>query len=298
MRYFVIGASGQVGGHLLRQLREQGHFVAGTYATVPRPGLSPLQLDDTAAIDAAIADVEPDVVVLAAGWTWVDGNEDDPARSRLLNATQPLAVQAACARRGALFVTYSTDYVFDGQAGPYAEDAPVGPLNVYGQAKLEAEQGIRAASPEHLILRTTTVYGPEGQGKNFVYQLVRRLRAGQSFVVPSDQVATPSYGPDVAAATLALIDQGQRGTWHVAGPDVLDRAQLAEQACAAWDLDFTAVTVKTTPELNQKADRPLLGGLKTDKLQAAGITVRGVADGLQAMKAAIEAGEAAPIDAG
>ena len=212
MRFLVIGASGQVGGHLLGQLREQGHFVAGTYATVPCPGLSPLQLDDTAALEAAVADVEPDVVILAAGWTWVDGNEDDPARARALNCTQPLAVQAACNRRGALFVTYSTDYVFDGQQGPYAEDDPVGPLNVYGQAKLEAEQGIRAASPEHLILRTTTVYGPEQQGKNFVYQLVRRLRQGQSFVVPSDQVATPSYGPDVAAATLALIEQGQRGT--------------------------------------------------------------------------------------
>jgi len=295
VRFLVIGASGQIGGHLRRQLEAEGHLVAGTYATFPRPGLVPLDVEDAEAVAAAVRDVGPDVVVLAAGWTWVDGNEDDPERSRRVNRDQPLAVCRLAREAGAVFVTYSTDYVFDGEAGPYAEDAPTNPLSVYGRAKLEAEEAIRAETPDHLILRTTTVFGPEEQGKNFVYQLVRRLRAGQPFRVPSDQLATPSYGPDVAAATRALVEAGHRGTWHVAGPDFVGRDALARLACAEWGLDFGAVEVLETAALNQKARRPLLGGLKTERLRAAGIEVRDVESALRAMREAIEAGDAAPI---
>ncbi|MCA8920879.1 MAG: SDR family oxidoreductase [Planctomycetes bacterium] len=293
MRALVIGASGQIGGHLRAQLLARGDAVVGTYATVEQPGLVPLDLDQADAVAGLIADAAPDVVFLPAGWTWVDGNEDDRARSFRQNCEQPLFVCQQAAQVGAVFVTYSTDYVFDGAAGPYAEDDAPAPLNVYGEAKLAAEQALLASGAECLILRTTTVYGPETQGKNFVYQLVRRLRAGQPFQIPSDQVATPSYGPDVAAATLALLDQGARGVWHVAGPDVLDRAAFARVACEVFDLDFDAIDVKTTAELAQKAARPLLAGLKTDKLRAAGISVRGVRAGLEAMRAAIEAGDAA-----
>jgi dTDP-4-dehydrorhamnose reductase len=296
MRVLLVGASGQLGGHLHGLLTAGGHAVAGTWSSVSVPGLVHLDLEDQDALTAAFRDVEPDLVLVTAGWTWVDGNEDDPSRSRRVNCGAPLHLARLAAERGALFVTYSTDYVFDGRAGPYAEDDVVGPLNVYGQAKLEAEQALRALGPEHLILRTTTVFGPELQGKNFVYQLVRRLRAGQPFQVPSDQVATPSYGPDVARATLELIEQDQRGTWHVAGPDVLDRAAFARLVCEEWGLDFDRVGVKTTAELAQKAERPLLGGLRTGKLQSAGITLRPVREALADMRAEIEAGRAAPVD--
>ncbi|MEZ6188256.1 MAG: SDR family oxidoreductase [Planctomycetota bacterium] len=292
MRALVIGASGQIGGHLRSQLLARGDEVVGTYGSVAQPGLRALDLEDPDAACALVAEVRPDVVLLPAGWTWVDGNEDDRARSFLLNCEVPRRIAEACRDVGAVFVTYSTDYVFDGAAGPYAEDDPVHPLNVYGEAKLQAERELQATGAECLVLRTTTVYGPETQGKNFVYQLVRRLRAGQPFKIPSDQVATPSYGPDVAAATLGLLERGARGVWHVAGPDVLDRAAFALVACDVFDLDYDAIEVKTTAELGQRAERPLLAGLKTDKLRAAGLQVRGVREGLQAMHAAIEAGEA------
>lgn len=292
MRALVIGASGQIGGHLRSQLLARGDEVVGTYATVEQPGLVPLQLDEPDAVAGLIADVVPEVVFLPAGWTWVDGNEDDRERSFRQNCEQPLFVCQQAAKLGAVFVTYSTDYVFDGKAGPYAEDDPVGPLNVYGEAKLAAERALLESGAPCLILRTSTVFGPETQGKNFVYQLVRRLRAGQPFRVPSDQVATPSYGPDVAAATLALLDQGARGIWHVTGPDALDRAAFAKLACEVFDLDFDAIEVKPTAELGQRAARPLLAALKTDKLRAAGINVRGVRAGLEAMRAEIEAGRA------
>ncbi len=289
MRALVVGASGQLGGHLLGRLRADGHLAIGTYASHAVPGLVKVDLEDGAALRAALLDVRPDVVIVSAGWTWVDGCEDDPERCQRLNCDIPLEVARLSAEQRALFVVYSTDYVFDGEAGPYREDAPVRPLSAYGRAKADMEAKVRALGDDHLILRTTTVFGPERQGKNFVYQLVQRLRAGQPFRVPTDQVASPSYGPDVAAATLALIDQGARGTWHVAGPDALDRAAFADRVCAAFGLDPAAIERLPTAALNQKAARPLSAALDTSKLRGAGIEVRGVDAALTALRAAIEA---------
>jgi dTDP-4-dehydrorhamnose reductase len=295
VRALVIGASGQLGGHLLAQLREQGHAAVGTYSSHPVEGLERLELEDERSVRATLADVAPEVVLLAAGWTWVDGNEDDPARAHRTNCEEPLALARRCRAIGARFVTYSTDYVFDGAAGPYAETDLPRPLSVHGRAKLDAEQAILGEMPEHLVLRTTTVFGPEQQGKNFVYQLLRKVAKGERMVVPSDQWATPSYGPDVARATLALVEQEAAGVWHVSGPDYLARVALGRLACRVFGLDEALVEGRTTAELKQKAARPLKGGLSTDKLRAAGITLRGVEEALRDMKAEIAAGRAAPV---
>ena len=286
MQVLLVGASGQIGGHLKRLLEGAGHFVVGTYATVEQPGLRRLDLDAKEELDAIVAEVEPQLVILAAGWTWVDGNEDDPAASFRRNCEHPLHLARLAAERGARFVTYSTDYVFDGKGGPYTEADPLNPLNVYGDAKAALEEGLNDLGPAALCLRTSTVYGPEAQGKNFVYQLVRRLRAGQPFKVPTDQVACPSYSPDVAAATLSLVNRGAEGIWHVAGPDAISREDFTREACAVFDLDPEAVEYLPTSELAQKAERPLSAALDTSKLRAAGIEIRGVRAGLEALKAA------------
>lgn len=296
MRVLLIGASGQLGGHLQALLEARSEEILGTYASVGGPGLRHLDLDELRPGVALIREWRPELVILAAGWTWVDGNEDDPTAALRRNCTHPLALAQAAAEIGARFVTYSTDYVFDGRAGPYAEGAPRAPLNAYGRAKAELEVGLDALGSSALCLRTSTVYGPEAQGKNFVYQLVRRLRAGQPFQVPSDQVASPSYGPDVAAVTLELLDKGASGIWHAAGPDALSRADFARAVCAEFELDPEALTCRTTPELAQRAERPLSAALDTSKLRAAGLEVRGVRAGLAATRAALAApGPFAPL---
>src|SRR5205823_4373214 len=138
------------------------------------------------------------------------------------NVERPVAVARAAAEAGAVFVWYSTDYVFDGRSGPYSEDAPTNPLSVYGRDKLACEQAL--AQLPCLVLRATTVYGPEEQGKNFVLQVVAKARAKEKMKVPDDQFATPAYSPDVASATIELLEAGARGIVHVGGPDFLDRA--------------------------------------------------------------------------
>jgi dTDP-4-dehydrorhamnose reductase len=269
MRAVVIGGSGQIGGWLLRWLADGGHTAVGTYATVPFPGLAPLDSADLVGAAAWLSGQRPDVVFYPAGFTWVDGCERDPARARAANVSQPLNLARVAADLGARFVYFSTDYVFDGHGGPYGEDDPPSALSVYGQAKYEAEQVLaESLGPRLLIVRTTWVYGPERQGKNFAYQLAKTLGEGRPLVCPSDQVSNPSYGPDVARTVLALAQAGRSGLVHVAGPDWIDRVGFARALAVGLGRDATLIVARTTAELGQPAARPLTGGLRTRRLDA------------------------------
>ena len=269
LRAVVIGGSGQIGGWLLRALADRGHEAVGTYATVAYPGLAHLDAADLAGASAWARDRRPDVVFYPAGFTWVDGCERDPAKARSANVEQPLNLARAAADSGARFVYFSTDYVFDGSAGPYAEDSPTNPLSEYGRAKLEAEAALASElGDRQLTARTSWVFGPERQGKNFAYQLVKALAAGKSLECPSDQASSPSYGPDVARAVVALVEGGHSGLIHVAGPEVMGRVPFARALAEGFGLDPSLIVAKTTAELGQGAPRPLDGGLLIPRLEA------------------------------
>ncbi|MBM3221984.1 MAG: SDR family oxidoreductase [Candidatus Rokubacteria bacterium] len=287
LRALVVGASGQVGGALARQLAARGSTAVGTHHGAPAPGTVPLDVSDHAAVAARVA--VADVVFFTAAFSHVDGCEDDPARAFAVNRDAPAAAAALAARRHAPFVLYSTEYVFDGAAGPYAEDDPVHPLSVYGRSKLEGERAVLDAHPDALVLRTTVVYGVERQGKNFVYQVLRRVRAGEPIRVPSDQRSSPTYVEDLAAASLALVDKRQSGVLNVTGPEVMDRHAFTREICRAFGLDARRVEPVATASLGQQAPRPLAAGLRIDRLTALGVVMRAPADGLAAMRAAMEA---------
>jgi dTDP-4-dehydrorhamnose reductase len=265
----VIGGSGQIGGWVMRTLVERGHSAVGTFASASFPGLVRLDAADLAATAAWVRSERPDVVFYPAGFTWVDGCERDPLRAYATNVEQPLNVARAAAEIGARFVYFSTDYVFDGQAGPYTEDAPTHPLSVYGRAKRDAELALAQELGERqLTVRTSWVFGPERQGKNFAYQLLRSLSAGKPMVCPSDQVSSPTYGPDVARAVVLLVEQGWTGLVHVVGPEVMDRVQFARSIAGAFGYDVALIVGRPTAELGQGAPRPLDGGLRSRRLEA------------------------------
>jgi len=267
LKAVVIGGSGQIGGWLLRTLADRGHEADGTYATVAYPGLTQLDAADLPGASAWLRDRRPDVVFYPAGFTWVDGCERDPARARSANVDQPLNLARAAADSGARFVYFSTDYVFDGLTGPYSEDAPTRPLSEYGRAKLEAEAALASElGDRQLTVRTSWVFGPERQGKNFSYQMAKALSAGKSLECPSDQVSSPSYGPDIARAVVDLVEAGHSGLIHVAGPEVMGRVAFARALAEGFGLDPSLIVAKTTAELGQGAPRPLSGGLLTPRL--------------------------------
>ncbi len=158
MRALVVGGSGQIGGWLLRSLAESDHEAIGTYHTVPQEGLVPL---DASRLDEAsewLRSARPDVVFYPAGFTWVDGCERDPARARDANLDQPLNLARITSEFGSRFVYFSTDYVFDGEVGPYDEHSPANPLSAYGRAKRDAERALA----DELGERARSSCGPPG----------------------------------------------------------------------------------------------------------------------------------------
>jgi dTDP-4-dehydrorhamnose reductase len=293
MRALVVGGSGQIGGWLIRVLAERGHEVVGTYHTVPRDGLILL---DAAHLDEAaklLHEVCPDIVFYPAGFTWVDGCERDPARARAANLDQPLNLARRAAELGARFVSFSTDYVFDGAAGPYDERSPTNPLSAYGRAKRDAELALEEELGDRVLtVRTSWVFGPEAQGKNFAYQLVKTLGQGKALECPSDQVSSPSYGPNVARAVVGLVEEGVSGLIHVAGPEVMGRVEFARAIASAFGLDPSKIVARTTAELGQGAPRPLNGGLLTPRLDALSPgAMRPLAEALGDFRARLDVGE-------
>lgn len=268
MRVLVVGASGQLGGALVTHLAGRGHEVVGTHHGQPQPGTRPLDLRDHAATDRCLAETEPHWVVCPGALTHVDYCESHPDEAMAVNRDAPAAAARAAAKRGAGFVYYSTEYVFDGEAGPYAEDDPANPQSVYALSKLEGERRVATENPRAIVIRSTVIYGPERQGKNYVYQVLRRARAGQPIQAPSDQRSSPTYSLDLAAATVELIERDFRGLLHVAGPEVMDRHAFVLEVCTAFGLDPGLVQAVSTEWLRQPAARPRRAGLLIDRARA------------------------------
>jgi len=216
VRVLLFGATGQVGSALRPRLQ-----VAHTLTALDRSGCD---LSDPQAVRQAVGDLRPDVVVNAAAWTAVDRAEAEPEAARRVNAQAPAAMAAAARELGALFVHYSTDYVFDGsQRRPWREDDPPAPLGVYGRSKLEGERAVAAAGGAHLILRTSWVYGLTGH--NFLRTMLRLAGERDELAVVDDQIGAPTWSEAIAQATveaiaLWLAEPGRRaqrqGLFHLA----------------------------------------------------------------------------------
>jgi dTDP-4-dehydrorhamnose reductase len=215
MKILLLGKSGQVGWELQRSLAPLGEVVA-----LDRSSPAPLHADF--AVPEALADtvrtVAPDVIVNAAAYTAVDKAESEPELARAINATGPAVLAREAAARGAWLVHYSTDYVFDGSGhAPRGEDAPTGPLNVYGQTKLEGEQAIRSSGCRHLLLRTSWVYG--ARGGNFARTMLKLAQEREALKVIDDQFGAPTGADLLADLTAHMIraardDASLAGTYH------------------------------------------------------------------------------------
>lgn len=267
-RALVIGATGLVGTTLLRLLEEQGAEALGTYCSRAVRDFARLDLADTTSVRSLLEEYRPQVVFLAGGFASVDRAEKDPERARSVNEEGSAAVAEAARAVGSRLVFYSTDYVFDGTAGPYAEDEEPSPISVYGRTKVAAERAIAATLDDHLIIRTTAVYGWNPTSPNFAMNVWQHLGDGQVLRAPSDQLTTPTLVEYLAAVSLLLVQSDARGPVNVVGADRLSRADFARVVARAFALDPDLVEPTTTAELGQAAPRPLEGGLRTERLQA------------------------------
>ena len=211
-RILVVGRSGQVA----RALAEALPATDWPHSLMEAPELD---LTDAASIAAAVAATRPDVVVNVAAYTAVDAAETDQALAHAVNAAGPGLLAEAAEKVGAAIIHFSTDYVFDGSAGPWREDQAPAPLGVYGATKLAGEIAVAAANPRHAILRTAWVCS--ATGNNFLRTMLRLGETRDELRVVADQHGAPTFADDLAAAVIAMIPalaQGHgTGIFHLTG---------------------------------------------------------------------------------
>ena len=235
----VFGRTGQV-AHELARLAPQARFL----------GRAEADLTDPAACAARIRDARPAAVINAAAYTAVDRAETDAETARLVNAEAPGAMAAACARAGIPFLHVSTDYVFDGSGeAARAEDAPTGPLGVYGQTKLDGERAIAAAGGQWAVMRTSWVFS--AHGTNFV-KTMRRLGAErEGLTIVADQVGGPTPAAEIASALLTMAramiaDPAKGGLYHFAGAPEVSWADFARAIFARSGLSPQVLDIPTS----------------------------------------------------
>ena len=265
----IVGASGFLGRALCDVPFEGVRRVPA--ARRPRPpfsGSDCLRVDvtDADAVDEVVARVRPDFVINAAAEAGVDRCERDPDLAHRVNVCGTLNLIRACENAGGGLVTVSTNYVFDGLAGPYAETDPTNPVNVYGRTKLEAEAVVLASPCQGLVVRTAVLYGYRaGCRPNFVTWALESLLRGETIRVVTDEWANPTGVDELAVFLLGLCRPDFRGVVHFAGPEFLSRYEMVERICRCFDLDADLVVPVTSEELGQIAPRPSGAGLKLDR---------------------------------
>jgi dTDP-4-dehydrorhamnose reductase len=245
----VTGAGGRLGRAIGRICRVRG------LRTVL---LSRDKLDvaDPNTVASALERFSPWAVVNAAGYVRLDEAEDEATACRRANADGPAILAGACAERNIRLLTFSSAHVFDGTAeSAYREDDRPAPLSVYGSTKAAGEQEALAHYPETLVVRTSGLFGP-WDSRNFVARTLRTLRGGGVLPAASDVTLTPSYAPDLVNAALDLLIDGEKGVWHLAHPEPVTWAELAEAVAHEAGLDHALVEARPADDLGWKARRP------------------------------------------
>jgi dTDP-4-dehydrorhamnose reductase len=204
-----------------------------------------------------------------------------------LNVDLVRSLAELCRPRGLWLGQVSTDYVFDGEHGPYHETAAPAPLNVYGQSKLAAENYLRGEQLNAAIVRTIVVYGKGmGLGRDFIGWVVDELSAGRTIQVVTDQSGNCIWAMELARVLEAAMEQRRTGLFHAASPEVLTRYELARMVARVFGLDENAVIPVASAALGQPARRPARSGLLTDETRRSlGVQFLGLEESLRAYKA-------------
>jgi dTDP-4-dehydrorhamnose reductase len=267
-KILLFGGSGQLGSQMCR-LWSDLHVTA--------PSRSEIDVEDRAAVERAVAAADPDVVINCTAYNDVVRAESEPERAFAVNAFAVDSLSRICAGRDCTFVTFSTDYVFDGtQRRPYVEGDAPNPATGYGISKLAGELlTLRRASPA-FVIRTCGVYGTRvssSKGYTFIDRIIAQAKAGEPVRIVDDQVVSPTYAGDLAVAVRALLEANpEPGIYHAVNEGAVSWYEFACETLRQAGIE-AAVTRISSREFGSAVRRPAYSALENAKLNAIGLSL-------------------------
>jgi dTDP-4-dehydrorhamnose reductase len=274
--FMVTGSNGLLGGFLIPLLRSKGYTVLATGrgpCRLPESWFDqqvvylPLDITDGMAVMAFMMEHRPKKIIHAAAMTQADDCEKDPVGCWNVNVTATRFLIDAANEVGAAILYVSTDFVFDGEAGPYEETDLPSPVNFYGCSKLAAERAVMASGLAWSIVRTVLVYGrSDHQARSNIMTWVRdKLISRTPVNVVDDQLRTPTWAGDLAMGIILVAEKNAGGTWHISGADLLTPYEMAVKTAHYLELDPSLMSRVTADTFSQPARRPLRTGFVIEK---------------------------------
>jgi dTDP-4-dehydrorhamnose reductase len=274
-KVMILGSNGLLGQKMTELLlRGSPHLVILSSVeeapVVDYQSVEYARIDITSKKDVrqATGKFEPDVLVNCAAMTNVDACETERELAWKINVTGVENLVDAAKIHGSTVIHISTDYVFDGKAGPYTEEDRPNPLSYYGKSKLASENALRVSGVRFMIARTMVLYGYAQSVKaNFVLWLVQSLEKGTSVRIVDDQSGNPTFVDDLAYGLLRTIELGKTGVYNLAGREIVSRYEFALRVAKVFGLDASLISPIKTSHLQQPAPRPMKSGLVTLKAE-------------------------------
>ncbi len=272
MRILVLGARGMLGTDLLKEWQSDELIPAGS---------AEADLRDFLQVEKLVQKVRPDWIILSAAYTDVDGCEKNPELAFAVNSTGVENVARAAHSTAARVFLVSTDYVFDGNGvRPYETSDPIAPLNVYGASKAAGEQALQKNSSSWCIGRTSWLFGVHGP--SFPDKILRAAETRPELSVVNDQIGSPTYTRDLAAAIRDLVQKDARGIVHITNEGICSWFDFAREILAQSGRGSLSVRPITTDQSARPARRPHYSVLSPASLHACGLKLRPWQDALRA----------------
>lgn len=275
-RIVLTGSNGLLGQKIVNLLSNRAHVQL--IATGRGPNRHPvregyiyesLDLTNAKAVEELFEKYNPTHFIHTAALTLVDKCEHERTQCDAVNITAVERISALCVKYATHLTHISTDFVFDGENGPYKEADIPAPVNYYGQSKLKAEQAVQRSGANAAILRTMLLYGvtPAMSRSNIVLWVKKSLEAKKPITVVDDQQRCPTLVEDLATASVASCMQEARGIYHISGAEMMSIIELAKKVADFWKLDKSLISPIDSPSLNQAAKRPPITGFIILKAQ-------------------------------
>ncbi len=270
----VTGSNGLLGQKITENIlaKRQVNLVATAKGANRYPiheGYTYAEMDilNPAQVKNVIEKYKPDAVIHTAAMTNVDTCHIEREMAYQLNVTATQTLVSICEELTIQFIQVSTDFIFDGAAGPYQEEAQPSPISYYGETKLLAEEVVKKSAAKWAILRTILVYGivSDMRRSNIVLWAKGALEMGKPINVVNDQYRMPTLAEDLAEGCLLAVQNEAQGIYHISGKDMMSIVELVRKVADFYQLDKSLINEVDSASLNQAAKRPLKTGFILDK---------------------------------